>query len=275
MRSVEEWMKMYVHPTGIRLFAARETLKAAQNIGDNVVAGWAQEVIDADTHAQQLELEWLGKKDKNTKVRERAMDVDNQVDRALGALYNHFLSARDRLAPTNPRRKLAEVIIKDVFPKGVYPITVMPFEEEHSAVGGILTQLNQKYPAEIVTLGATIFVENLAEVHTEYGEVLSILNAEPLAFDTVKAARLVGQHLYAGLVVRIIARYFDDEDTRYQLLKTIEDQEERIAERNRRRHSNNAKASDTSSDDPESDDFDGFEDLEDDFEPAADEITTE
>src|SRR5690606_3419025 len=28
-RSVEEWLKMYVHPTGIRLFAARETEKAA------------------------------------------------------------------------------------------------------------------------------------------------------------------------------------------------------------------------------------------------------
>lgn len=272
MRSVEEWMKMYVHPTGIRLFAARETHKAALAIGDATVAGWAQEVIDADTHAQQLELEWLGKKDQNTKVRERAMEVDNQADRALGGLHNHFLSVRDRLAPTNPKRQMAEALLKDVFPKGVYPITVMPFEQEHSAIDGILIKLDQKYAADIVTLGATIFVDNLAEVHTEYGEVLSILHAEPLAFDTVKAARLVGQHLYAGLVVRIIARYFDDPDTRYQLLKTIEDQEERIAARNRRRHTNNAKAKETSENEPEADDF---EDFEDDFEPAVDEITTE
>lgn len=272
MRSVEEWLKMYVHPTGIRLFAARETEKAAHALGDAEVAAWAADVVAADTHAQQLELEWLGKKDKNTKVRERAMEVDNQVDRALGGLYNHFTGLRDRLPPGHVHQKMAAALIKDVFPKGVYPITTMPFEQEHSAIDGILEKLANHFAADITTLGATIFFDHLLETHTEYGEVLSILNSEPLTFAAVKAARLTGQRLYSGLVVRILAKYFDDEVTRNKLLKTIEDQEERIGARNKRRFSNSSKTKDGIDDATEADDF---EDFEDDFEPAVDEVTTE
>ncbi len=267
MRSVEEWLKMYVHPTGVRLFAARETEKFARALGDAEVAAWAAEAVAADTLTQKLELEWLGKKDVDTNVRDRAMLVDNQVDSALGALYNHFLALRNRLPATNPQQQAAANLIKHVFPKGVRPITTMPFEQEHSAIDSILEQLTTHFAADITALGATIFFDHLVETQAEYTEVLSLLNSEPLVFNEVKVARERGKLLYAGLVLRILAKYFDDEDVRNKLLKTIEDQEARIGARNKRRYSHTSKKADGEGKDDENSDVDNdeFDDFADDF----------
>lgn len=249
MRALEEWLKLYVHPTGVRLFVARETEKAALELGDAEVARWAAEVVAAETITQQLELEWSGQKGQNPNAREDARETDKQLDAALSALYSSLKLSFERLPKDHPHQLKAATILQDVFPMGIQPVTTMVFEQEHSAIDAIIHRLQNKHTLDITALGATVFLEQLVECHTKYGIALSILNQKKLSYDHVKATRAASNRLYIRLILRILARYSEDDHAtntaRHKLLKTIEDQEARIAMRNRR-HSRKKASPDNS-----------------------------
>src|SRR5690606_11157535 len=114
------------------------------------------------------------------------------------------------------------------------------FEDETAAVDLLVTDLQGKYAEHAALLGLTSLVTVLSETNAEFKDALGKTAGGSVSYNAVTATEAETQELLSGLVISILSKYRGNSEAavtrRTQLLAPIVDQDQRIAESLRRRH---------------------------------------
>jgi hypothetical protein len=137
-------------------------------------------------------------------------------------------------ADTEHKRK-AQIMLDDLFPNGVHTITTQTFERQHASVAELVTRLRGPYAATVTLLGMDPLVDNLDGFNGHFGREINVVNDDNITFDQVRAVRTSSEDLFHKVLFQIYANYLDDEQTRTHMLAAVVDQNQRIAQYQKRR----------------------------------------
>ena len=98
----------------------------------------------------------------------RTKRVDAQVDRALTALRDGAEAQVDGAEPSEKDLVASiEAMLTDLFPKGVYSITTLPYVDELNAVDTIVKKLSDQYADLVTEVGLDRHKKRLAKAINE------------------------------------------------------------------------------------------------------------
>jgi hypothetical protein len=196
---------------------------------------WSIEVND---EARRRLVQWRSDRTVNEGSREEARKLDNELDRAIGALHS-ALQAMKKGFPDEPRGEVAAEILETLFPEGAAGITNLPFEDELSAVRIVVEDLSGKWAEEADELGVRPLVDRVDGLADRFADALGEAETRKTTWDEVRAADNEGQDAMLRVAYAILGRFHgpDERETARKLLEPIIEQDERIGElhsRNRR-----------------------------------------
>jgi hypothetical protein len=231
---------LYVFPTGRRIYAQRQVLAVASELGISALAGRLEANIASDRATRDRELQWAGHDSR--KHAAGAPAVDAEVDRAISALSATTDARLIAFAPQSEVGKAALRVQRRIFPMGVQAITSLTYVEEHETVSTILGLLGPggELADDAKTLKVEDLVERIGEINQRYGQVIRKRDEKDVTHDGIRKAQAEGQRNLLRVVAWILGHYQDDEEdleARLALLGPIvrENEAIRIHRKNRRR----------------------------------------
>lgn len=186
----------------------------------------AEEAIRLQERAITAEYDYDAQKDQDPMVREGAQELDNRIDTTLSQLLQ-AAEAFAALEAETRQKQLAEELIDELMPTGVYPITSKSFGEQHLAVDEMLGRLRGDFSEHIEVLSLDEIVEQLAELNEEFGEKVN-RPGDTVTYDEVQAARAEAQDAFDRLLIKILHDYGDDLETLRDILEPVHDQERKM-----------------------------------------------
>ena len=234
--TLSPYFDLYDFPTGRRLFALGEMRERAESVEDEELVGAIDRALEVNQRARHLEGQWRHARSVDQMARRRAAQIDNDLDRAVGALHSQ-LKAVAALFADEPKGRTASAMREELFPDGAGAITRMSFEEELSTVKYLLEQLSTEWGGDLADLEIKSTVEKLSSLADAFEDAL----AEPprsTTWDEVREARNRGQEAMLHAVATVLGKFGTDEDDaiemRQRLLTPIRNQNERIGELHKR-----------------------------------------
>lgn len=218
---------MYQQENGSILFCVRDMHARAAARGWDDVVGRADHAHDECLVVQRVEYDWRQYKASGPATRDEAVRLDAKVDRTA----SQIATIAQTFAETevdSPMRQAGRVLVEEVFPSGVFPVTSLRHEEEHRAVAELVDRLRGDYRAQVDTLGLSQLVDTLADLNDRFGSALGE-TAVPVTWDQVLEARASAREAYAKLLIAGLARTLDDPDARADFFSSVRDQQARIA----------------------------------------------
>lgn len=191
--------------------------------------------LEANTKALTTHGAWQNPTRRNLHA-PAAMKLDRQLARAVGGLVRSLKGiVRAFPAHTEAGAQAADVL-DQVFPGGAGAITKLPFVEQADVVSHVLRLLGAQFAEAVEHLGLGLMVQNMADIHTKYVEVLS---KPRLTFDQV---REIDQRSYEAWL-RVVAGVLGlaatgepaDVAAAAAVLKPLEDQRREYARYRKRR----------------------------------------
>ncbi|MBA2663543.1 MAG: hypothetical protein H0U74_14740 [Bradymonadaceae bacterium] len=198
----------------------------------------AERVADAFglvTVASEKRFAWRNRQRVQPLRREGAVQADNDLDHSISGFNDQLLSF-EKLPVGHPLRLCARELRLAVLPLGVFPITSLPFEEQHAATNVLLGKLASEFVDQVQTLNLGPFVENIAMRNQVYGESLSSLGQPGVTYDQVQIAYRAALDGFFTVVLTIWHNHLHDPEARASLLAPINEQNLRISRHYRRRN---------------------------------------
>ena len=234
--TLSPYFDLYDFPTGRRLFALGEMRERAESVDDEELVEVIDRALEVNRRVRNLEGQWRHARSVDARTRKRAAQIDNDLDRAVGALHTQIKAVASLFAD-EPKGRIASVMREELFPDGAGAITRMSFEEELSAVKYLLERLTTEWSGDLADLEIKSTVEKLSSLAGAFEDALS-QPSRSTTWDEVREARSRGQETMLHAVAMVLGKFGTDEDdaveTRQQLLAPIRNQNERIGDLHRR-----------------------------------------
>lgn len=202
--------------------------------------GFEKGVEYADRAKQRLDeaadKKYAYKQDQTREPLERqegAQEIDDEIDQSLSNLLQG-LQVFTSLPEGTEKRTLAEEVIEDLFPEGVYPITSETFHNQNLMVDKVTNRLRNDYQRHLQTLGLTEIVDQIEDLNTEFTGLLEPEN-EGVDYDEVRAAHTEAEDAFHRLVAVVIGEYTDDMETLNEVMRPVLEQTERTRRHMKRR----------------------------------------
>ncbi|MDI1484031.1 hypothetical protein [Polyangium sp. y55x31] len=219
--SLATLFNLYTFTPGRRLFAIAQVRKAALAAGDMAIAAFAVSCVDHDEALRTLEATWAAQDEKAPAFAPEAKPIDLAIDGVLVAIRDTAERQVEASAQGDPIATSGSALLKEIFPRGLFAVTSLPYVEELCEVERILGVL--QHPMRVPTvqeLGLSRYVARLVDLAKQYRTALELPLPKRVTFPEVKAARAEGQRRMLQLVAMIVGRYPSD---------TPEDQASRLA----------------------------------------------
>jgi hypothetical protein len=224
---------------GRRIVATRQTRELVKMLPDEKVD---QDLIDAidvsletNEEAREKHNWWRRDRQVDEQARERANELDVEIDRTVGALHDTLKAKRKAFRGMDSGEAAAEILEK-LFPDGAAGITTLPFEDELSAVRFVVEQLGDNWSDAVDELGVRSEVDRLSSLADQFADALTESAERNTTWDEVRAADQEGQKAMLRVVVEILGRFNrpDEIETARELLAPILEQDERVGDLHRR-----------------------------------------
>ncbi len=227
---------------GRRAFALQQVEKEAEQLVDEAIddalLAKIARALEINNEARATRNWWRRDRKLNEDSRHKANEIDNELDRAIGALHTNLQATRKGF-PDGPRGEAASEILQALFPDGAAGITSLSFEDELSAVRFLVEQFNTEWSDEADRLGIRPLVDRIDGLADQFADALGNTEVRTTTWDEVRAADTEGQRAMLQVVVEILGRFNEPDQlpTARKLLAPILEQNDRVSElhsRNRR-----------------------------------------
>jgi hypothetical protein len=203
-----------------------------RELGNDEALQRLEQAREAHEVARGIKYDWKQQKRQAELARKGAVELDNEIDQTLSTLQKALEAFAD-LNGESERKRLAEELLGELFPSGVYPITSQSFDVQQDDVDELLERLRGPFAEHVQKLGVQEHVDQLAELNQEFGEKLDMDNDE-ISYDQVQAKYKEAEDAFHGLLVKVLSDYHDDMETLNEVLEPVRKQSKR-ARRNAQR----------------------------------------
>ena len=168
--TLDRWLRCPPLPTGRRLRALRGVREA---LGARELRGLSALLQDAAAHdarTLELEREWraLSRQGAVEQSHPPLSAVDEELDRALDALYDALQTLLKQGARNDPRLDDAYILLDVVFPAGACSITSLPYIDQMGAVDALLEELRGDLLEHVESAGVSERVDEIARLGERY-----------------------------------------------------------------------------------------------------------
>ena len=228
-----DYLDLYQFSLGSLAYCV-ERMRATLREWDNEEAvALADEADRKNRAARRLQYDWELRKNTDPLERDGAAELDNRIDKMLSRILSTIENFA-ALGDGSEKGRLADELLEDLFPSGVYPITSKPFTDQHATINMLLGRLEDSYARHVDVLGLDPFVRRLAELNREFRTRLRPTR-ELLTYDEVESAFLEAQNAFHRLVVKVMGDYCRDFDKVQTVLEPVDQQTERTRRHLKRR----------------------------------------
>jgi hypothetical protein len=204
--SLESLIKLYVFPTGRRLFALQQVLKLALAQGFGELTAHCQAAIQHDQATLVIERRYAGEP-AAPGTNPAAQRLDALVDRTLTAIRDHAVAQTEGAPESDPVHAEVAGFLKVVYPTGVSAITSLGYVEELAAVDQIVGLFQGDLAASVTSLGLDRLATRLADLAGQYREALEAPPPSLITYGKVREARAEGQGLLLEAVAIILGKH--------------------------------------------------------------------
>lgn len=235
--NIADYVALYRFSTGRRLFTLSQLRARAAERGDETLVQRIDEAIEHDRETVRLEGLWEKARRQTSRARGRAVELDQRIDRLLGAMHTTVSVLLSTLPPESERARRARGFLDRFFPAGAAAIVNSAFEDQLAVLEHMTEALGAMDRAALDELNVAHFARELAELTPQFKTELS-QPSEGFRFDKLRAARDRGHRNLLVLVATIIAQHPGSEPAevgaRRALLAPIAEQNARIRAARRR-----------------------------------------
>ena len=229
---VEDFIQLYVLPSGRAIYALRKVVEAAVALEEPVLAAVAGEALAQAEDVRRLEL-------TSREVQQlplygpAARELDGLVDGTLKGIEG-LLKVHSQLDPTSPEGQSATRLLGALFGRGLQAITSLTYLEEAESVRLMLERLTGDLAEDAGRVGLLPFITRLKTQNDAFmAEITRAPKAEGPTWDEIRAARAGLAQSLAKLVVRCLARFVEEDAAsvaaRTALLDPIAEQQRALA----------------------------------------------
>lgn len=211
-------------PGGIK-YILDEMIEAIKRLDFERGLELAKEARAAQRHALEMQIAWDQKKTSDKLAREGANEVDDQIDQTLSKLLQGLRTFAG-FPEGNEKRRIAQEMIDQYFPQGVFPITSKSFINQHAHVDKLVGRLQDEHTQDLERLAMAELVDELAELNEEFGERLN--PQDEISYDEVRAARAEAENAFYQFFAAVVGEFGDDMETLNEVLRPYVEVNNRI-----------------------------------------------
>lgn len=193
---------------------------------------WGLELAKKSRESQQTALKkqmaWDQQRESGDRLaREGANELDDKIDQTLSNLLQG-LETFSNYPEGHDKREIADELIAEYFPSGVFPITSKTYINQQAHVRELVGQLRDNHRAELEELSLADLVDQLGGMNEEFGERLDPQTDE-VTYDEVRAARAEAEQDFYHFLAAVLAEYGDDMETLNEVLEPYVEVNTRIS----------------------------------------------
>jgi hypothetical protein len=211
-------------PGGIK-YILDEMIEAINRLDFQRGLELAKEARAAQQNALAKQIAWDQAKTSDKLAREGANELDDQIDQTLSKLLQGLRTFAG-FPEGNDKRRIAQEMIDEYFPQGVFPITSKKFINQHAHVEKLVGELQDEHTQDLERLAMVELVDELAELNEEFGERLNPQN--DVSYDEVRAARAEAESTFFRFFAAVVGEYGDDMETLNEVLRPYVEVNNRI-----------------------------------------------
>lgn len=224
-------------PVGRYIYALEDILETARDRGLTAVEETVTATLEKAREAKRLEFSYNQTRDLTSRARGRSVVLDNKLDGLIGTI-RELVRRRILGVEGDPVDEAAQLILKTNFPRGVQPIIRQSFEAQLATMTVMLEHFRGDLADAVQLTGIEREVSRMEQLVEEFRKELRVSQVPGVSYDQVQEA-LAEVHELTGLVRAVsIAAYpsltQDATDARESLLAPLVEQEERVADAQRR-----------------------------------------
>lgn len=237
MSKVKYFVQHYQLPSGRLIYALEASLEQAEALNLREIAGACDRALKQARDTLRAERAYARRRRKD-RAMAAASKIDPEVDRSVTLLRDVLKIGVKARAAADPMKARASEMLTHLFPKGVGPITSLPYIEELAAIDDVLAEAEQ-FPDVIDALALRSFLDRLAEHTAAYRSALEPIREALPDFPTIKGHRERAHELLTEVIARTLGRFPtsspEDRAAADALLQPIVEQNEAMREALRRR----------------------------------------
>jgi len=205
--ATSDMFDFYLFPLSRQQYSLRQIDHALADCNDEVLRERVAEAIRLGEEARDLDFDFKGGT-RNNEFGPEAKRVDQELDRALGAVSKFLKTTAQAYGETSAQAQLARYAAGRLFPDGVRAVIHLPYVVQEDTVRLILRRVETepRLGRALRELGASRFIERVAEVHARYQKALRDTRLPQPKFAQVQEARRAGQERLCQIVVLVLAR---------------------------------------------------------------------
>ncbi|MFU8806462.1 MAG: hypothetical protein ACNA8W_21800 [Bradymonadaceae bacterium] len=235
------YITLLIFTAARRVFAFSQLLIIARRFQDEEVEAFLEKSIAHDRETLRKEALWRAARQPQGTGRGKAVDIDNAIDRLVGAMHKSVQNLVSSVDPGHPIVAKGREFNRAVFPDGAHPIVTLQHEDQLGVMEELLERFDGPLRSHISELSLTIYVDQLRTLVPQFRSELKKQEPRPaITFDEVRAAREQGQENLLAIVARILGENYTNStahvERRNEYLSIVFEQNERIrSHRSRRR----------------------------------------
>ncbi len=203
-------------PGGIE-YILNETVPTLEELQFQRGLELAKKAREAQKRALGKQYSWDQRKSGDPLARDGAKELDDRIDQTLSSLLQG-LQTFATFPEGNDKRRIAEELISEYFPRGVFPITSKTYINQRAHVGKLVGQLRDHHRSELEKLALAELVDELADLNEQFGERLNPQN-DDVSYDEVRAARSEAEEAFYEFFAAVVGEYGDDLETLNEVIR--------------------------------------------------------
>ena len=232
-------VRLSVFTTGRALFVLKLLSEMDTIIRRPALLRAIQRAQAAANAARSLNLKWWTQLGRSG-ARGRASEIDNDIDRNLGAIGSRCRSLVDALGADDDLGGQAVDFMERWFPQSVVAVTTLPFEDELEEVEELLAGTTGEGvdAATAEALGLAPFLRKLTALVPKFRAELEKQPVGSVTLNEVRAVRKVMHEALCVVVAGLVYEFAEEAaEVQAAVRKPVEDQEARLSDlrRGRRR----------------------------------------
>jgi hypothetical protein len=226
---------MYSFSLGALLFMLGKLLTILEELGDDDGMALAEEARHKAEQAQMLQYDWEKQEQGDPLALRGGRELDAKIDDTLGSLSDSVRSYAE-IETDSELTRLANELVEDLFPNGVFHITSKPYESQHATVSQLTGRMRDDYAEHIEELRLEPIVSRLEELNAEFGELLDSAG-DDVQYDEVQQAKVEAEDKFHMLIGHLLCTYGDERETFQRVMAPINEQSRRTRRQIQRRGS--------------------------------------
>jgi hypothetical protein len=202
-------------------------------LGDDDGVALAEKAEQKVERAQQLQYDWEKQEQADPLALKGGRELDSKIDDTLGSLSDSVRSYAD-IETDSELTRLADELVEDLFPNGVFHITSKTYESQHATVEQLTDRMRSEYAEHIEELRLEPIIARIEELNAEFGELLDSAG-DDVQYDEVEEAKVEAQDAFHMVVGHLLCTYGDDRETFQRVMAPINEQSRRTRRQIQRR----------------------------------------